>query len=88
MGGIYGKYHRMITSQELESPQYNGWLNNTAFIFGEEIATNATKYNVTPYLNALITAKSVTINEKHRPQNKSLHISIWLLPLTKISHFH
>lgn len=70
MGGIYGKYHRMITSQELESPQYNGWLNNTAFIFGEEIATNATKYNVTPYLNALITAKSVTINEKHRPQKQ------------------
>ena len=70
MGGIYGKYHRVITSQELESPQFNGWLNNAAFIFGEEIATNATKYNVTPYLNALITAKSVTINEKQRPQKQ------------------
>lgn len=70
MGAIYGKYHRVITSQELESPQFNGWLNNAAFIFGEEIATNATKYNVTPYLNALITAKMVTINEKQRPQKQ------------------
>lgn len=70
MGGIYGKYHRTITSQELESPQFNGWLNNAAFIFGEEIATNATKYNVTPYLNALVTAKNVTINEKQRPQKQ------------------
>ena len=37
MGGIYGKYHRMITSQELESPQYNGWLNNTAFILVKKL---------------------------------------------------
>lgn len=66
MGGIYGNYHKVLTSQQLENTHHNEWIENVSFLFGEEIATNSNKYNITPYLNAIITAKEVGVNPKHR----------------------
>ena len=66
MGAIYGNYHRVLTSQQLENTHHNEWIDNVSFLFGEEIATSSNKYNITPYLNAIITAKEVSVNPKHR----------------------
>lgn len=80
MREIYGDFYHKITAKSLEG-DFNAWLQNKQFIFGEEIFMSVKKDRESAMgeLNALITSDTVDINMKFAPfQTQSNYTQMYL----------
>ena len=80
MKHIYADTYQKITAKSLEG-DFNAWLNNKQFIFGEEIFMSVKRDREAAMgeLNALITSDTVDINMKFAPfQTQSNYTQMYL----------
>lgn len=66
VGRIYGHQYKRIESSDLNSP-FNGWLQNTQFVVGNEILTSDNKRAQNDRIKNLITGDVIFLNEKFQP---------------------